>query len=586
MKIFFATILQVCLNILDLIGVGAIGFLGALAVSGIQSQVPGNRVSQMLNFLRIDNFTFQNQVAILGISASIILVIRTCLSIIITRRIFFFLSRQGALITSNLFSRLLAQNLLQIQSRTTQETLYSLTLGVTAVTLGVLGSTVALVADGSLLIILIAAMFFVDPAIAISCIVFFGGMGVILFFKMSIQARNLGDLNSKLSVKSNEKIIEILESFRESLVRNTRQNYVGEIKKSRFEIADVTAKIQFMPNVSKYIIESGMVIGAVVISGILFVIQDAQHAVAALSVFLAAGTRIAPASLRFQQNLIQVKNSIGSASPTLFLIDSLVNTPPLDSAISRVDPNHSNFDPTVEMKNVNFSYPSSTEKALSEINLFLGKGQSLAVVGPSGAGKTSLVDVLLGILELSGGEILISGKSPKDAIQTWPGAVAYVPQNITIVNGTIRENVTLGFEENEFTDRFVREALENAQLSDLINRLPEGVNTQVGERGTKLSGGQRQRIGIARALFTKPRLLILDEATSNLDGQTESDFSEAIKALHGQISVIVIAHRLSTIQSADQVLYLSKGKILAAGTFEQVRESVTDFDKQAGLSGI
>jgi ATP-binding cassette subfamily C protein len=379
-KIFFATILQVFLNIFDLIGVGAIGFLGALAVSGIQSQVPGNRVSQMLNFLRIDNFTFQNQVAILGISASIILVIRTCLSIIITRRIFFFLSRQGALLTSNLFSRLLAQNLLQIQLRTTQETLYSLTLGVTAVTLGVLGSTVALIADGSLLIILIAAMFFVDPTIAISCIVFFGGMGVILFFNMSVQARNLGDLNSKLSVKSNEKIIEILESFRESWVRNTRQNYVGEIKKSRFEIADITAKIQFMPNISKYIIESGMVIGAVVISGILFEIQDAQHAVAALSVFLAAGARIAPASLRFQQNLIQVKNSIGSASPTLFLIESLVNTPPLDSAISRIDPNHLNFDPTVEMKNVNFSYPSSTEKALSEINLFLGKGQSLAVV--------------------------------------------------------------------------------------------------------------------------------------------------------------------------------------------------------------
>lgn len=585
-KIILATSLQVFLNILDLVGVATIGVLGALAVSGIQSQAPGNRVSQVLRLLRIEQFSFQTQVAILGLGSCVILVFRTMLSIVITKRILFFLSRQGALITSNLFGRLLGQNLLQIQSRTSQETLYSLTAGVSSITLGILGSTVTLIADGSLLLLLVAAMFLVDSTIAISSIIFFGALGIILYRNMSVRARDLGNLNSELTIKSNEKILEILESFRESIIRNTRQYYLRETRKARLDLAEFAAEIQFMPNVSKYVIESGMVVGAVMISGILFVAQDARHAIAALSVFLAAGTRIAPASLRLQQNLIQIRNSIGSAGPTFALIESLSDSVQLEESIGAIDRHHLYFDPVLKMSNVTFCYPSIERPALSRIELELARGQSLAVVGPSGAGKTTLVDVLLGVLTQSTGEITISGLSPKEAIRKWPGAIAYVPQNVTIMNGTIRDNIALGFDQDELTDKFVMEALEQAQLSELISHLPNGIDTQVGERGTKLSGGQRQRIGIARALFTNPLLLVLDEATSSLDGQTESEFSEAIKALHGQVSIVLIAHRLSTIRSADQVIYLSNGEIIARGDFNQVRKAVPDFNKQAELNGI
>jgi ABC-type multidrug transport system fused ATPase/permease subunit len=584
-KVILATVLQVGLSIFDLIGVAAIGVLGALSVTGIQSQQPGDRVLQVLTFLQIESFSFQTQVAILGFSACIIFILRTVLSIIVTRKILFFLSRQGAQISAKLLNQLLGQSLLQIQSRSTQEIVYGLTSGVSSITLGVLATTVALIADASLLLILLFALFAVDYIMAITSLLFFGLMGYLLYRTMNVKAQKLGVDISKYSIINNEKLIEVLDSYRESVVRNTRQNYVKEIFKYQFKLADVRAEMQFMPSVSKYVIESGMVVGAVLIAGAQFAIYDAATAVATLSVFLAAGSRLGPAILRLQQNLIQIKGATGSARPTLELVDSLSDSRPLSNLDTRLIREHDNFSADIKISSVSFTYPGQELPTLRTVDLNVTRGQSIAIVGPSGAGKTTLVDVLLGLLEPSEGEVLISGVAPRKAIEKWAGAIAYVPQNVAIVNGTIRENVTLGYPVGSEFDDYVHEALNLAQLTELVKDLPNGLDTNVGERGTKLSGGQRQRLGIARALFTNPRLLVLDEATSNLDGQTESDISEAIRSLHGQVTVVLIAHRLSTVRTADQVLYLSNGKILARGSFDEVRSAVPEFEKQSHLMG-
>lgn len=585
-KIVAVIVMQVSLGFLDLIGVAAFGILGALAVTGVQSQQPGNRVSAILSALGLSDNGFQQQVAFLGLGAAAILVIRTFLSIVATRRIFFFLSRRGALISSSLVSRLLSQSLLKVQNRSTQETVYSVTAGVSAITLGVLGTTMTLIADGSLLLILLVGLFVVDAVIAISTLIFFGILAFVLYRVMNVKAHKLGYLVSELNVASNEKIIEVLESYRESVVRNRRDYYSKEIGALRLKLADVLAELQFMPNVSKYVIESGVVIGALIIASIQFGLQDARHAVATLSVFLAAGTRIAPATLRFQQSLVAIKSALGTAMPTLDMIERLSSIPAIENSSESFDLEHLDFNGNISIENVSITYPTKSSKALNGVSLKVNSGESLAVVGPSGAGKTTLIDVLLGVLPPDDGRILVSGKSPLNAISEWPGAMAYVPQDVMIARGSIRENVALGFPVQVASDELVWRAIRDAQLEDFVKSLPEGLDTQVGQRGTRISGGQRQRLGIARAMFTRPKLLVLDEATSSLDGQTEADISAAIQGLHGSVTIVMIAHRLSTVLHADQVIYMSEGKILSQGTFNEVRAAVPDFDHQAQLMGL
>jgi ABC-type multidrug transport system fused ATPase/permease subunit len=585
-KIVFVMALQVALGCLDLLGVAAIGVLGALSVTGVQSLQPGNRVSKVLETLGLENLTFQEQVAILGLAAAGILITRTILSIIVTRKVFYFLSRRGAMISSDLVSRLLSQSLLKIQMRSGQETLYALTSGVNSIMLGVLGTATTLVADGSLLIIMLIGLFVVDPTIALTTLLFFGSMGLVLYRIMNIKAHKLGYLKSELEIASNEKIIEVLDSYRESVVRNRRNFYSREIGKLRLKLANVLAELQFMPNISKYVIESGIVIGAVLIAGVQFAFQDARHAVATLSVFLASGTRIAPAIMRLQQSLVQIKSGIGSAMPTLVLIESLKNVPLVQVTKDDLEIVHKGFRSEVILTDISLIYPAKETNALTSVSFQVSAGTSVAIVGPSGAGKTSLVDVLLGVLPPSSGSVSISGVNPLDAISTWPGAISYVPQDVSISNGTFRENVGLGYPKEVISDELVWAALEVAQLAEFVRALPSGLDTQVGERGTKISGGQRQRLGIARAMFTQPKLLVLDEATSALDGQTEADISEAIQGLKGSVTVVMIAHRLSTVRNADQVLYMDGGKLVSQGTFEEVRSEVPDFDKQAKLMGL
>jgi len=585
-KLLLVTLVQILFGFLDLLGVAAIGIVTAIAFRGIKSQGPGDKVSSILTFLGLDDFSLRSQVVFLGIAAVMILSSKTVFSVIFLRRTLFYLSRKSASISSDLISKLLTQPLSFISLESQQQRLFSLTTGVSNLTVGVLSNIVLIVSDASLLIVLLLGLLMVDPIMCISTLVVFGSVGVILYFLLHTRAARFGLENAKVSIYSSQRIIEAFSSYRELSARGGREFYANQICLQRYQLAAFDAELKFLPNISKYVTELTVVIGITGIAAFQFSRSDNNHAIAVLSVFIAASTRIAPAVMRLQQSAITVKSYLASSKPTLDLADDLIQASKLSKKENLISTDHEGFTPQIEVKNLKFRYLSENNNVINNLNLSITPGSFTAFVGPSGGGKSTLIDLILGVCLPDQGIIQISQRSPKEALKTWPGAVGYVPQNVFVSNATIRENICLGFNSLEIDEELVWKALEQAELSEFVRELEGQLDFLVSDNGNNLSGGQRQRLGIARALVTKPKLLILDEATSALDADTEKRISDSISNLKGDTTIVVVAHRLSTVRFADHIYYIDQGVVRGQGTFDEVKEVNTDFKLQAEHMGL
>lgn len=580
-KIFGLTALQTSLGILDLLGIAAMGALGALTISGVSGTAPGDRVSQALSLLNLSDSTLQTQATWLGIGAGVILIGKTILSAFITKSSLRFLGIKGSEISHSLISRLLQSDLSVLNQKTNQHYLFATTIGPSAMTLGVVGSISLLISDVSLMLLIFSALFLVDWALSISTIILFGLVATVVHKFLSTEARTLGSSIAALSVESNQAILDALENFREVATRAQRNRFASEINKTRRSMAQISADLTFLPNVSKYIVELTIVFGGLMVGALQFVRQDAVHAVATLTLFVAASARIAPAVLRIQQGIISVRVNL-TACESALILDKLLK----DVVHTNVKTNsyRGNFpDLSVELNLVCFSYP---EFELEKISLSIPPNSFVALVGPSGSGKSTIADLLMGVLAPTSGVVTFNGRSAREVIESNPGIIGYVPQQVQVLNGTLKENVLFGFSTEEFTDEQIWEALDVASLKQAFIRLPSGLETQIGDGANSLSGGQRQRLGIARAVLTKPRLIVFDEATSALDAETEQSVTEALERLRLNASIVMIAHRLSTVRNADHLIYLDSGKILDQGTFTHLRESLPNFNQQARLMGL
>jgi ATP-binding cassette subfamily C protein len=584
-KVVLGTTIQILLSILDLAGVALIGVIGALSINGIQSKKAGNRVEQLLTLLHLDGFTFQQQVAALGIFATLVLITKTLLSILISRRILNFLSNRGARISHMILKKFLSQDLNEVTKYSQQEIIYASTTGVQNLTTGVIAATTNLLVDAALLIVLFIGLSLVSPSLAITTVATFAIIGATLNFLMKNKAFALGSAEMQYSVESNEKIWEILNTYREATVRNTRDYYVDEIGKIRLKVSNAIAQKIFLPYIGKYVMEVSMIVGALLITGVQFYFYDATAAITGLTLFMAATTRIAPAILRLQQGSVQIKNYLGNSAVTIELL-SLKTESETHVGLENIPKSNVDFHPEVTLSEVNYKYKVDSDFKIENLNLQIRRGQHVAFVGPSGSGKTTLVDIILGVIKPDTGRVTISGMPPLVTFRTWPQKVSYVPQQTSISNRSLRENILLGLPQVFADDEKIKGVLRKSGLESLIVELPNGLDTVLGDNGFKLSGGQRQRIGIARALYTSPSLLVMDEATSALDATTEDEITKTLLELKQEITLITIAHRLSTVRNADRVFYLDNGRIDAEGTFEEVRIKVPNFDKQANLMGL
>lgn len=579
-------VIQSMLGLLDLFGILLLGLIGSQAVRGVQSKGLSDTVHFLWITISLPKLDFQQQILVLGVVSALLLSGKTLLSVFFSRKILMFLSIEGARISQKVVYKFLNQTIDKIQLRNSQEVVLSLSQGVNTLAVGVLGLAVTVVSDLFLLLIMVLALILINPPIAIASILIFGTVGFGFYSAFHSEARRIGIDSNRLIVDSNQKILEVLGSYRELFVRNQLTNFAKQISDLKFKYSRQIAQQAWIPNLTKYVAELTLVLGGLLVAGVVFALQDAAHAVSSLAIFMAASSRIAPAIMRIQQNLIQINVNYGHSQFTLNLIIDLSSVELLDEPEKSHNVAYERFIPKIKVDNLRFRRQNSGTDVISIESLEIEPGMLVALVGPTGAGKSTLVDLILGILEPTQGSVSISNELPFEAIKKWPGAIAYVPQNVSIHKGSILENLTFGILDRDLNPSMIQDAINSAKLIDLIDSLPAGLETQLGENGYSISGGQRQQVGIARALVTNPKLLILDEATSALDGVSEALFSNAMFQFRGKKTIIMIAHRLSTVRMADQVIYLDKGEVKATGTFDEVRKAVPDFDSQASLMGL
>ncbi len=582
------------LALFDLAGVLLLGLIAASA-AGAATGTPLNTSGiAILSDILPTSF---NAIIILAFFAAILLVSKSVMSLFLTRRIFRFIANRQAMIAGSLAERLLNRPLLELQTRSSQETTAALTSGINAITIGTLGPAIVIGAELALVTSMTAALFFVDPFVALFTIVFFGAITILLQFLLGNWAQSLGLRSANAEIGSMVSVQDALQTYREVTVVGRRRLFITRFQGLRWEAAKVQSDIYILNQVGKYVFEISLILGGGLLVLLMSVTKDVTSAIAIITVFLAASSRIFPSLMRLQSAGGSIRAASGQAAYTYALVDALNEGEAKHNPIRVSEKTASEFNAAihsgfpgfisqVQCTNVSLQYPLADQPALSDISLSISAGESVALVGSTGAGKSTLADVILGVLIPNSGEITISGMAPVDVVSQWPGAMAYVPQDVKVLSGTVRENVALGIPREDIDDFLVWEALERAHLADFLSKERKGIETQVGENGVQLSGGQRQRLGIARGLYSRPRLLVLDEATSALDAGTEKAITETLEDLVGDVTLVVIAHRLATIRNSNQVIYLEGGRIVSSGSFDLVRSAVPNFDTQAKILGL
>jgi len=585
-KLALLSFFQVCCSLLDLLGVGLAGALGALAIRGVQAQAPGDRVTSLLEMLNLDELSFQRQVMSLALLTTVILMSRTIITVILSRKIIFFLSARAASLSTELNARYFAQDFTEIEKTTSQRMLFAVTSGTEIVMIRVLGSAANMSTDMASLILISGGLAIVSPTMFLISTLLFGATGVLMHYFLNIRAKVLGELHTDLHIESNSLVLNAYSSFRESFVKRTLPARVLRIQEVRQKLSSVVAEVAFLPNISKYVFEIVLLVGILVVAASQFFISDASRAVGSISIFLAAGMRIAPAAMRLQQSFITIKSSVGEAESTFEFTQHLTSRYKLDLHEVMLNTTHEGFKAEIVVSNAIFKYENTTSMAIDISKLVITEGSTVALVGKSGSGKTTLIDLILGIRTLDAGMISISGMAPHQAIERFPGAIGYVPQETIVFGGTLIENLVGDYSTESVGPEDIEYAIQTARLNRFEGALELYKGRFIGDGGQGISGGQRQRIGIAKAMLSRPKLIILDEATSSLDGKTEFEISSAIDNLGKDVTVLIVAHRLATIQKVDRVFYLDGGKIIAEGTFDEVRTQVPDFDEQAKLMGL
>ncbi len=449
----------------------------------------------------------------------------------------------------------------------------------------VVGSALGVIAESAVFVAIVAALIIINPLLAISALVYLVLAGLIYLRIVRRPIERRGQQIQAEGERMNSSLIELVGGIKELTIRDSSSTYLGRYVVAARGYLNAYRLIAVTNQGMRYLLEILMITGAALVIGFATLSGSATTVLVSMGVLLAGGLRLVPA---LNTLLISV-NNIRSNEPAVKIVeDELVRLGEYEHVPEVIESGGVAFVPTgaFAIDDLTFRYPTRVDDALSGISISVGFGEALGIVGSTGSGKSTFVDVLLGLIDPVTGSISIDGRPLQGNVRAWRSQIGFVPQDIFLVDDTLAANITFGEADEVVSDERIAGAIRLAQLEDVVAQLPEGLDTMLGERGVRLSGGQRQRVGLARALYRQPRVLILDEATSALDNETERKISDALKTLHGQLTMVVIAHRLSTVRSCDRILYLDGGHVSGLGTFDELDRTNEGFAKLVELGSL
>ncbi len=365
--------------------------------------------------------------------------------------------------------------------------------------------------------------------------------------------------------------------IKDARVLNREAVFIEKFRYAAYRSSQLLTKKFFLSKIPKPIVET-IAVGGIMLIAVMMVLQGrpVTTIIPVLTLFVMATVRLMPAIQQITKAMTKLRYNLVVIDPIYEDIKELADYRKRFLA-DRDKKERLQMNKNIEIRDLYYNYPKTNEQALRGVSLTIERGRSIAFTGPSGAGKTTIVDLLLGLLEPAKGEILVDGNNIQDHLSAWQRNIGYIPQFIYLSDETLRCNVAFGVPEKDIDDEKVWHALHLAQLGEFVERMPEKLDAIIGERGVRLSGGQRQRIGIARALYHDPQVLVMDEATSALDNVTEKQIINAIEQLKGDRTIITIAHRLTTVMNCDRIYYMEDGKIVSEGTYSELLEQNDSF---------
>ena len=553
LELFWVFVLITAGAFLELLGVSIIlPFVNAVLS-------PENMLNNKVMLFVYDLFRFENNYSFIAFLAACVIAIYILKNLFLVYMYniqYHFIYDNQCEMSSKMMGRYMNQPYIYHLSHGSGEMIQHITKDIDMFYTAVLG-TISLLTEVFVCMALVIYLFILDKSITIGLALVLVVFVAIYLLFIKDRVNTYGSEYRKRSTLINKSIIEGFGGIKETKVLDREDFFISDYRSNYITFSECYRKFQLLSIIPRPLMET-VCIGGMMSVVILKILNQVNlsYFIPTLSVFVVAAFRMLPSFGRitsFTNMIVFNKSAVEAVYNDVKIMNKL------DELKTVENENELVLNDKIDISGVAYSYPNTTTEVLKRVDISIKKNESIGLIGPSGQGKTTLADLILGILTPSKGAISVDGKDITENMTSWHHMLGYIPQTIFLCDDTIRKNVAYGINEENIDDERVLKALEEAQIKDFVLGLEDGINTEIGERGGRLSGGQRQRIGIARALYNNPEVLILDEATSALDNDTEVAVMDAINRLQGNKTLIIIAHRLSTIENCDKIYRINDG---------------------------